>query len=118
MPLAHINSIAAYIGEIVGGIAGGLLFIIAVVALILYRNWKYEQELDMLLWKVNYKDIEIREKKDEMTGANEAPAKCNSKVSAWRSDVVALVSSGKFSFPCVPTSAVSSRAIGCTVTEH
>lgn len=31
----------------------------------LYRNWRYEQELDSLLWKVNYKDIEIKEAKDE-----------------------------------------------------
>lgn len=77
-------SLAAHTGEIVGGIAGALLFIIAMVVLILYRNWKYEQELDSLLWKVNYKDIEIKEKreKDETAGANDAPAKCNSKVSA------------------------------------
>ncbi|XP_014478817.1 PREDICTED: guanylate cyclase 32E isoform X2 [Dinoponera quadriceps] len=66
-------------GEIVGGIVGGLAFIITAVVLILYRNWKYEQELDSLLWKVNYKDIQIKEQKKDETGANEAPAKCNSK---------------------------------------
>lgn len=48
----------------------------------LYRNWRYEQELDSLLWKVNYKDIQIKEQKDEAAGVNEAPAKCNSKVNA------------------------------------
>lgn len=69
-------------GEIVGGITGGLVFIITVIVLILYRNWKYEQELDSLLWKVNYKDIQIKEQKDEAAEANEAPAKCNSKVTA------------------------------------
>lgn len=52
----------------------------AAVALVLYRNWRYEQELDSLLWKVNYKDIQIKEQKDESSGINEAPTKCNSKV--------------------------------------
>ncbi|XP_032675177.1 guanylate cyclase 32E isoform X2 [Odontomachus brunneus] len=76
----HDEKCKSYTGEIVGGIVGGLAFIIAAVVLILYRNWKYEQELDSLLWKVNFKDIQIKEqKKDEVAGANEAPAKCNSK---------------------------------------
>lgn len=63
-----------------GGIAGTLLLIIAAVFLILYRNWKYEQELDSLLWKVNYKDIQIKEQKNETIGVDETPTKCNSKV--------------------------------------
>lgn len=86
-----LDPVVAHTGEIVGGIVGGLAFIIAAVVLILYRNWKYEQELDSLLWKVNYKDIQIKEqKKDETAGANEAPAKCNSKVTA-RFDVAARI---------------------------
>lgn len=84
--------VVAYTGEIVGGIVGGLAFIIAAVVLILYRNWKYEQELDSLLWKVNFKDIQIKEqKKDEVAGANEAPAKCNSKVTARPEYVAARI---------------------------
>lgn len=71
---------AAHTAEIMGGIAGGFLLIIAAVMLVLYRNWKYEQELDSLLWKVNYKDIQIKEQKDESTVVNEAPTKCNSRV--------------------------------------
>lgn len=73
-----MDAIAAYTGEIMGGIAGTLLLIIAAVVLIFYRNWKYEQALDSLLWKVNYKDIQIKEQKDETIGTNETPA--NSKV--------------------------------------
>lgn len=46
----------------------------------LYRNWKYEQVLDSLLWKVQFKDIEIKEEKKEAVGVNEALAKCNPKV--------------------------------------
>jgi len=94
-PFAHDRAqipFAAYTGEIVGGIAGALLFISVLVVLILYRNWKYEQELDSLLWKVNYKDIEVKEKKDEAAVANEAPAKCNSKVSARGSRFFAVTS--------------------------
>ncbi|KAK1134116.1 hypothetical protein K0M31_011898 [Melipona bicolor] len=73
------NLPVTHTGEIVGGVAGGFLLIMTAVMLMLYRNWKYEQELDSLLWKVNYKDIQIKEKKDESTGVNEAPTKCNSK---------------------------------------
>ncbi|XP_024220627.1 guanylate cyclase 32E [Bombus impatiens] len=75
----HGEKCTSHTGEIMGGIAGGFLLIIMAVLLVLYRNWKYEQELDSLLWKVNYKDIQIKEKKDESSGANEAPTKCNSK---------------------------------------
>ncbi|XP_011686974.1 PREDICTED: guanylate cyclase 32E isoform X2 [Wasmannia auropunctata] len=76
----HGEKCNSYTGEIMGGIVGALLLIIAAVFLILYRNWKYEQELDSLLWKVNYKDIQIKEQKDEMK-ATETSAKCNSKSS-------------------------------------
>ncbi|OAD60804.1 Guanylate cyclase 32E [Eufriesea mexicana] len=78
----HGEKCTSHTGEIVGGIAGGFLLIIVTVILVLYRNWKYEQELDSLLWKVNYKDIQIKEQKDEPEGANEAPTKCNSKVNS------------------------------------
>lgn len=47
--------------EIAAGIVGGATLVLAVTALLIYRNWKYEQELDSLLWKIEYKDIEITE---------------------------------------------------------
>ncbi|KAL1132652.1 hypothetical protein AAG570_010604 [Ranatra chinensis] len=47
--------------EIAGGIAGAGLAIFILVALVLYRNWRYEQELDSLLWKVDYKEIQIND---------------------------------------------------------
>lgn len=90
--IGHLRSNRlAHTGEIMGGIAGGFLLIITAVLLVLYRNWKYEQELDSLLWKVNYKDIQIKEKKDESSGANEAPTKCNSKVNAWLRSLCRLI---------------------------
>ncbi|KAI4500683.1 hypothetical protein M0802_004275 [Mischocyttarus mexicanus] len=77
----HGEKCKTYMIEIVGGIGGGLLLIIIAVLLVLYRNWKYEQELDSLLWKVNYKDIQIKEAKDENATSNEISVKCNSKAS-------------------------------------
>jgi atrial natriuretic peptide receptor A len=47
--------------EIAGGVAGAGLAILALVGLVLYRNWRYEQELDSLLWKVDFKDIQMNE---------------------------------------------------------
>ncbi|XP_076054851.1 guanylate cyclase 32E-like [Oratosquilla oratoria] len=48
-------------GEIVGGVTGGVVLVLLFVSLIVYRNWRYEQELDNLLWKIDYKDIQINE---------------------------------------------------------
>lgn len=48
-------------GEITAAIAGGSLLLLGIVSLVLYRNWKYEQELDSLLWKVDYKEIQLHE---------------------------------------------------------
>jgi hypothetical protein len=49
-------------------VAGGLMLILAVVLLVLYRNWRYEQELDSLLWKVDYRDIQINEDQQPNNG--------------------------------------------------
>lgn len=54
-----------YTGEISAGIAGGALVLLGVVSLVLYRNWRYEQELDSLLWKVDYKEIQLHESDKE-----------------------------------------------------
>ncbi|KAF7269654.1 hypothetical protein GWI33_017334 [Rhynchophorus ferrugineus] len=47
--------------EITGGVAGGIIMIVLIISLIFYRNWRYEQELDSLLWKIDFKDIEVNE---------------------------------------------------------
>ena len=36
-----------------------MVVVLAIVLLMIYRNWRYEQELDSLLWKIDYKDIQI-----------------------------------------------------------
>uniref|UniRef100_A0A1B0EWC7 Guanylate cyclase n=2 Tax=Lutzomyia longipalpis TaxID=7200 RepID=A0A1B0EWC7_LUTLO len=58
----------SYTGEISAGIAGVALLLLGIVSLVLYRNWKYEQELDSLLWKVDYKEIQMHESDKENNG--------------------------------------------------
>lgn len=48
-----------------GAVSGSIFLVLVIAGLIFYRNWKYEQELDSLLWKVDFKDIQINE--DDVT---------------------------------------------------
>ncbi|KAJ1522078.1 hypothetical protein ONE63_002389 [Megalurothrips usitatus] len=48
-------------GEIAGGVAGSLVLLLLIAGLVVYRNWRYEQELDSLLWKVDFRDIKMAE---------------------------------------------------------
>ena len=41
------------------GVAGGLGLVCLVVGGVAYRNWRYEQELDSLLWKIDYKELHL-----------------------------------------------------------
>lgn len=56
----------SYAREISATVAGVILLILTIVSLVLYRNWRYEQELDSLLWKIDFKDIQMHE--NESTG--------------------------------------------------
>jgi guanylate cyclase, other len=51
----------SYAREISAAIAGVILLILTIVSLVLYRNWRYEQELDSLLWKIDFKEIKMHE---------------------------------------------------------
>jgi hypothetical protein len=41
-----------------------------VIGLVLYRNWRYEQELDSLLWKLDYRDIQMAEENENKCNNN------------------------------------------------
>jgi hypothetical protein len=41
-----------------GGVA---LFILVLIMFVFYRNWMYEQELDSLLWKIDYQELFLSE---------------------------------------------------------
>jgi guanylate cyclase len=47
--------------EIFAGVLGGLFVTISIIAAVTYRNWKYEQEIAGLLWKINLRDIQFYE---------------------------------------------------------
>ncbi|XP_059481353.1 guanylate cyclase 32E-like isoform X2 [Neocloeon triangulifer] len=51
--------------EILSGLIGGAAIAVIVIGLILYRNWRYEQELDSLLWKLDYNQIQMAEESDK-----------------------------------------------------
>lgn len=53
--------LSGYTGEISAGIAGGALLLLGIVSLVLYRNWRYEQELDSLLWKIDFREVHMHE---------------------------------------------------------
>ncbi|XP_041364284.1 guanylate cyclase 32E-like [Gigantopelta aegis] len=49
-----------YTKEILGGVAGGILLIAIIAGQLIYRNWRYEQALASLLWKIDCKDLVFR----------------------------------------------------------
>jgi guanylate cyclase, other len=51
----------SYAREISLGVASFILLILTIISLVLYRNYRYEQELDSLLWKIDYKDIQMHD---------------------------------------------------------
>ncbi|CAG5129400.1 unnamed protein product, partial [Candidula unifasciata] len=56
---------------ITGGIFSGLVVTAVVVSLLVYRNWRYEQEIEGLLWKIDRSLIQFPE----------MPADCCNKTS-------------------------------------
>ena len=51
----------ARVREILTGVLAAILIITSVMISIAYRNWKYEQEIDGLLWKISRGDISFDE---------------------------------------------------------
>nr|ACQ90240.1 guanylyl cyclase receptor beta [Bactrocera dorsalis] len=57
----------SYTGEISASIAGGALVLLGIISLVLYRNWRYEQELDSLLWKIDFREVQMHESEKEQS---------------------------------------------------
>ncbi|XP_075969461.1 guanylate cyclase 32E isoform X2 [Anticarsia gemmatalis] len=49
----------SHIGAWALGASGGTLALLALAALALYRGWRYEQELDSLLWKIDFRELHL-----------------------------------------------------------
>ncbi len=41
------------------GVVGGIAVVLSVVIILAYRNYRYEQELDSLLWKIDSSEIKV-----------------------------------------------------------
>ena len=54
------------------GVIGGLLGVFLVVGGVAYRNWRYEQELDSLLWKIDFKELQLEDTFTSMDDTQEA----------------------------------------------
>ncbi|KAH8419517.1 hypothetical protein KR222_004069 [Zaprionus bogoriensis] len=85
-----------YTGEISAGIAGGALLLLGLVSLVLYRNWRYEQELDSLLWKIDFREIQVHENEREQQSQKQT-----------RSNSSCLLFCAKSTHPLIRTSQVS-----------
>ncbi|XP_064641678.1 speract receptor-like isoform X2 [Lineus longissimus] len=48
--------------KIVAGAIGGVVLLAVIIGSIIYRNWKYEQDLAKMLWRVDWKDVVTKEK--------------------------------------------------------
>lgn len=57
-PLGHIGAWAL-------GASGGTLVLLVLAALALYRGWRYEQELDSLLWKIDFRDLHLPDEEQQ-----------------------------------------------------
>lgn len=69
--------ISGYTGEISAGIAGGALLLLGIVSLVLYRNWRYEQELDSLLWKIDFREVQMHENEKESNAQKQTRVSIN-----------------------------------------
>ncbi|XP_063359616.1 speract receptor [Cydia amplana] len=61
---------ASHVGAWTLGAAGGALALLALAALALYRGWRYEQELDSLLWKIDFRDLHLPDKEQRTNKLN------------------------------------------------
>jgi len=54
--------------------------LLSLVSLVLYRNWRYEQELDSLLWKIDFREVQIHENEREQQSQKQtrvSPGPCH-----------------------------------------
>ena len=68
--------------EIVMGVIGGVAVVLSVVLIVAYRSYKYEQELDSLLWKIDPIDLKV----------NFAFLNCTAMVKCFESHIIRVYS--------------------------
>ncbi|XP_045785258.1 guanylate cyclase 32E isoform X2 [Maniola jurtina] len=70
----------SHVGAWALGASGGTLALLALAALALYRGWRYEQELDSLLWKIDFRDLHLPDE-DQRTNKLSSSAGVNANSS-------------------------------------
>ncbi|RWS19310.1 Csa-Guanyl Cyclase 5-like protein, partial [Leptotrombidium deliense] len=55
--------------EIIAGVLAGLFVTTSIVALVTYRNWKYEKEIAGLLWQIYLKDLQVYSRNTQISGS-------------------------------------------------
>ncbi|XP_061383462.1 guanylate cyclase 32E isoform X2 [Danaus plexippus] len=95
-----------HIGAWALGASGGTLALLALAALALYRGWRYEQELDSLLWKIDFRDLHLPEdqrgNKLSSSGINNTNGMTNEKGCAGSTGVSGVSRSSQVSLSSNP----------------
>ena len=74
------------------GLTGGLLLVLSVIGLVAYRTWKYEQALDGLLWKIDFRELNLD---NDFRGLN---LRTNEALRGGRNSQVSLTSNNDCEF--------------------
>ncbi|GBP91724.1 Guanylate cyclase 32E, partial [Eumeta japonica] len=74
---SEVNVLYSHVGAWALGAAGGAFALLALAALALYRGWRYEQELDSLLWKIDFRELHVPEANERSSSQISAHAQSN-----------------------------------------
>ncbi|XP_033630928.1 guanylate cyclase 32E-like [Asterias rubens] len=96
-PPPEINHTA----KIVGGAFSGFGLIVFVILAVAYRNWRYEQELASLIWKIDFDDISLR--KNDAFGSRFSLVTTDSRGSFCKSQLYTKVGVYKGSVVAIKT---------------
>ncbi|XP_022091376.1 guanylate cyclase 32E-like [Acanthaster planci] len=88
-------------GKIVAGALSGIGLIIMVIVAVSYRNWRYEQELASLIWKIDFEDINMR--KNDPFGSRFSLVTTDSRGSLFKSQLYTKVGVYKGSVVAIKT---------------
>ncbi|XP_038064179.1 guanylate cyclase 32E-like [Patiria miniata] len=88
-------------GKIVAGALSGVGLIIMIILAVWYRNWRYEQELASLIWKIDFDDINMR--KNDPFGSRFSLITTDSRGSIFKSQLYTKVGVYKGSVVAIKT---------------
>ena len=81
-----------YYCDLLLGVLGGLLAVFLVVGGVVYRNWRYEQELDSLLWKIDFRELHLDSNLEDLG------LRTNDSIRGGRNSQISLTSNNENDF--------------------